>query len=115
LRKNTSLSCFSKQTTAVSLFEIGFKIWSGDKKIVGTDIKTVEFGWPVGMPTCRPLGDGIWEVRSNLSGGRIARILFCITDGFMILLHSFIKKSQKTPKPDLEIAKMRKRRISEVS
>lgn len=85
-----------------------------DKKIVGTDIKTVEFGWPVGMPTCRSLGNGIWEVRSNLSNGRIARILFCVADGFMVLLHAFIKKTQKTPKHDLEIAEMRKRRVMEV-
>ena len=85
-----------------------------DKKIVGTDIKTVEFGWPVGMPTCRSLGNGIWEVRSSLSSGRIARILFCIADGFMVLLHAFIKKSQKTPKHDLDIAEMRKRRVTEV-
>jgi phage-related protein len=86
-----------------------------DKKIVGTDIKTVEFGWPIGMPTCRSIGDGVWEVRSNLTRGRIARVLFCITDGFMVLLHGFIKKSQKTPKPDLDIARRRKRQLTEES
>ena len=86
-----------------------------DKRIVGIDIKTVEFGWPVGMPTCRSLGDGIWEVRSNLTRGRISRVLFCIVDDFMVLLHGFIKKSQKTPKPELDIAKKRKRKLMESS
>jgi phage-related protein len=84
-----------------------------DKKIIGADIKTAEFGWPIGMPTCRPLSDGLWEVRSNLTGGRIARILFSIEGGAMILLHAFIKKSQKTPSADLDIAKRRKRRLTE--
>ena len=88
---------------------------SEDRKIVGTDIKTIELGWPIGMPTCRPLGDGIWEVRSNLTGGRIARVLFCIENGFMVLLHGFIKKSQKTPKPDIDIARRRKRQLMEAS
>ena len=86
-----------------------------DKKIIGADIKTVEFGWPIGMPTCRSLGDGIWEVRSNLTKGQIGRVLFCIVDGFMVLLHGFIKKSQKTPKPDLDTAKRRKRQLTEES
>ncbi len=71
----------------------------------GTDIKTVEFGWPVGMPTCRPLGHGLYEVRTSLDN-RIARVLFCIGDGRMILLHGSIKK---TPRVDLEVARMRKR------
>lgn len=75
-----------------------------DRKIVGEDIKDVEFAWPIGMPLCRPLSRGIWEVRSNLTQGRIARVLFCEHEGRMILLHAFIKKSQKTPAPDLELA-----------
>ena len=79
-----------------------------DRFKIGTDIKTVEFGWPVGMPTCRPLGDGLYEVRTNLDR-RIARVIFCIGGGRMILLHGFIKKTQKTPKADLDLAKNRKR------
>lgn len=79
-----------------------------DRFRIGTDIKTVEFGWPVGMPTCRPLGHGLYEVRTSL-GNRIARVLFCIGDGRMILLHGFIKKSRKTPKADLDLARIRKR------
>ena len=79
-----------------------------DRFRIGTDIKTVEFGWPVGMPTCRPLGHGLYEVRTSL-GNRIARVLFCIGDGRMILLQGFIKKSQKTPRAALDLARIRKR------
>lgn len=82
-----------------------------DRKAIGTDIKTVEFGWPVGMPVCRPLKDGLYEVRTNLNGGRIARVMFCFNKGNMMLLHGFIKKSQKTPKQELELAKKRKREV----
>jgi phage-related protein len=82
-----------------------------DRFLIGTDIKTVEFGWPVGMPVCRPMGAGLYEVRTNLPINRIARVLFCIAEDRMILLHGFIKKSQKTTKPDLDLARMRKRRL----
>jgi phage-related protein len=81
-----------------------------DRKRIGIDIKTVEFGWPIGMPVCRPLKDGLYEVRTNLSNSRIARVLFYI-DGQsrMILLHGFIKKTQKTPDEDMELARRNKR------
>ncbi len=75
-----------------------------ERKIVGADIKTAECGWPIGMPTCRPMGKGLYEVRSNLPNGKIARVLFCIYEGNMILLHGFIKKTQKTPSQDLNLA-----------
>jgi phage-related protein len=81
-----------------------------DRKQIGVDIKTAEFGWPVGMPLCRSLGDGLYEVRSDLSQNRIARILFYIDlAGRMVLLHGFIKKTQKTPQDDLEQARKNKR------
>ena len=64
-----------------------------DRKAVGEDIKDVEFAWPIGMPLVRPMGHGIWEVRSSLARGRIARILFCVVGEYMVLLHAFIKKT----------------------
>lgn len=82
-----------------------------DRKIVGKDIQKVEFGWPIGMPYCRPMGKGLWEVRSNLSSGRIARVLFCIHDEMMVLLHGFIKKTQKTPDKELELARKRMKEV----
>ncbi len=66
-----------------------------DRKSIGIAIKTVEYGWPIGMPVCRSLGDGLWEVRTNISHSRIARVLFSILGDEMILLHGFIKKTQK--------------------
>ncbi|MEA5618542.1 type II toxin-antitoxin system RelE/ParE family toxin [Cronbergia sp. UHCC 0137] len=79
-----------------------------ERFLIGADIKTVEFGWPIGMPTCRPMGDGLFEVRTNLPQNKIARVLFCFYEGKMILLHGFIKKSQKTPKQQLDLALERK-------
>jgi phage-related protein len=73
----------------------------------------VEYGWPVGMPVCRPLKQGLWEVRSSLSDGRTARVIFCIQNERMILLHGFIKKSQKTPLPDLDLALRRKKEVEQ--
>jgi phage-related protein len=82
---------------------------SGDRKRIGEDIKTVEFGWPIGMPVCRPLGDGVYEVRTNLSQNRNARVLFYIDKkSRMVLLHGFIKKTRKTPDEDLELAQINK-------
>lgn len=84
-----------------------------ERRIIGTDIKTVEYGWPIGMPVCRPMGGGLHEVRSSLPGNRIARVLFCVEDGQMILLHGFIKKTRATPKADLDLAKDRKKEIEQ--
>ena len=78
-----------------------------DRKAIGDDIRLVEFGWPVGMPTCRPMGAGLFEVRSDLDGRRIARVLFAIEGGHAVLLHGFLKKGRKTPKHELETAKRR--------
>ncbi len=77
-----------------------------DRKVIGEDLKTVQFGWPLGMPLVDHIGGGIWEVRTKLDG-RIARTLFVIENDVMVLLHSFIKKQQKTPKPELDLAKER--------
>ncbi|TPE54937.1 type II toxin-antitoxin system RelE/ParE family toxin [Maribrevibacterium harenarium] len=82
-----------------------------DRSVIGQGIKLVEYGWPIGMPVCRSMGDGLWEVRTTLSGGRIARVIFCFHDDRLVLLHGFIKKSQKTPKPDLELGKKRQREV----
>jgi phage-related protein len=81
-----------------------------DRLAIGIDIKTVEFGWPVGLPVCRSLGDSLWEVRSTLQN-RIARVLFYIGGDTMWLLHGFIKKQQKTPPEDLTLARKRLREV----
>ena len=82
-----------------------------DRHQLGRDIGVVEFGWPIGMPVCRSLGDGLWEIRSDLSGSRIARVLFCMRKGEAILLHGFVKKTQKTPKSDLDLTHKRQKEV----
>ena len=79
-----------------------------DCKVIGTDILTVQYAWPVGKPLVDNLGDGIWEVRSRLDN-RIARTLFAMVDQEIVLLHGFIKKQQKTPPDELKLAKKRKK------
>ena len=82
-----------------------------DRRIIGNDIATVEYGWPIGKPTCAPLGLGLWEVRSNLTSNRIARVIFTLHDDRMWLLHAFIKKTQKTPDSEIDIARKRKKEV----
>ena len=82
-----------------------------DRRIIGKDIAKVEFGWPIGMPSCRSMGAGLFEVRSNLSDGNIGRVMFGIADGGMVLLHGFIKKTQATPKADLVLAQKRLKEV----
>jgi len=77
-------------------------------KTIGADILSVQYAWPVGRPLVDSLGDGIWEVRSRLAN-RIARTLFAVVDEEIVLLHGFIKKQQKTPVDELNLAKKRKK------
>ena len=80
------------------------------RRQIGIDIKTVQFGWPLGMPVVRKLEPGLWEVRTDL-GDCIARVIFTLAGTDMLLLHGFIKKSQKTPAPELHTARQRKSRL----
>ena len=76
------------------------------RKVIGEDILTAQFAWPVGRPLVASFGGGLWEIRSNLKG-KIARTLFIVHHEEIVLLHGFIKKDRKTPKPDLDLAKKR--------
>ena len=81
-----------------------------EKREIGSDIKTVQFGWPIGMPVVDHIDGDVWEVRTRLST-RIARVLFVLEGNVMVLLHGFIKKERKTPKDDLDIAKQRLKKL----
>jgi phage-related protein len=83
-----------------------------DRRAIGLDLMRVQFGWPIGMPLVRSLKDGLWEVRSSLPSQRIARLVLCFHEETLIVLHGFIKKTQKTPLDDLALAK---RRMNEVT
>ena len=78
-----------------------------DRKAVGADLNTVEYGWPIGMPTCRPLGNGLYEVRSQLTGRRTVRTLFGFDGDEIVVVHAFIKKTGATPQADLALARDR--------
>jgi len=82
-----------------------------DQRKIGRDIAKVQFGWPIGLPVCRPLNQGLWEVRSSLPSKREARVLFGFYNGMLIALHSFIKKRQKTPPEDLALARQRLKEV----
>ena len=78
----------------------------GGRRAVGQDIKTAQYGWPLGMPLIRKLEPGLWEVRSHIPIG-IARVIFAVEGESLVLLHGFIKKSQRTPAADLRTARQR--------
>jgi phage-related protein len=85
-----------------------------DKRLIGHDIQTVEFGWPIGMPICRSMGDGLHEIRTQLPGNRTARIFFCVDRRQrMVALHAILKKTRTTPTSDLELAHQNKREHEE--
>lgn len=81
-----------------------------DKRTIGRDIAKVQFGWPVGLPLCRPLSGGLWEIRSSLATRREARV-FGFHEGRLIALHAIIKKTQRTPAEDLTLARQRLKEI----
>ena len=78
-----------------------------DQKTLGRDMAKVQFGWPIGLPLCRPLAGGLWEVRSTLPSRREARVLFGFHDGMLVALSAFIKKTQGTPPSELKLARKR--------
>ena len=78
-----------------------------DRREIGADILAVQQGWPLGLPLCRSLGNGLWEVRSSLPSRRIARVIVAFDDGTIVLLNGFIKKTQKTPAVKIDTARKR--------
>jgi phage-related protein len=84
-----------------------------DRKTIGRDLQIVQSQWPVGMPLCRSLGFGLWELRTRFAGNRIARLVFFIEDDEIYIVHGFIKKTSKTPKEDIDLALKRLRETKE--
>jgi phage-related protein len=80
-----------------------------ERNAIGLDLMRIQFRWPVGMPLCRSVGDGLWEIRTNLPSNRIARVLFCVLQERIVILNGFIKKTQKTPVEELALARKRKK------
>ena len=78
-----------------------------DRREMGKDLMPAQWRWPVGMPLCRAMGDGLWEIRTDLPSNRIARVLLAVDEGVLVALHAFIKKTQKTPPSELAVARKR--------
>jgi phage-related protein len=84
-----------------------------DRRAIGTDLLRAQWRWPVGMPLCRPMGKGLWEVRTDLPGNRTARVLICFYRGRLVALHGFIKKTRATPEDDLALARKRQKELEQ--
>jgi phage-related protein len=82
-----------------------------DRKAAGDDILAAQWKFPVGMPLCRAMGNGLYEIRTSLPSGRIARTFIMYHRGRLVALHAFIKKTQKTPETELKLAQKRKQEI----
>jgi phage-related protein len=111
--KQITAAFYESPSGRMSVREWLLSLDKADRQVIGEDIATVEFGWPIGMPVCRPLGERLYEVRSSLSSNRIGRVIFSIIGSRMVLLHGFVKKTQKTPPADLALARKRLKEIEE--
>ena len=85
---------------------------AADRAEIGRDLIRAQWRWPIGMPLCRPMGQGLYEIRTDLPNNRIARVLICLHDSGLVALHAFIKKTQKTPDADLAIARKRLKELT---
>ena len=83
-----------------------------ERRAIGLDLMRVQFRWPVGMPLCRAMGSGLWEVRTNLPSQRIARVLFHLHDEKLVVVHAVIKKTRKMPATDLDLARKRMKDVA---
>ena len=116
----------AEETSAVRKIELVFyrsaagkelvREWLGglspeNRRAIGMDLQRVQYRWPVGMPLVRPMGKGLFEVRTGLPDKTVARILICFHGGELYALHGFVKKSQKTPTADLKLAGERKKEV----
>ena len=84
-----------------------------DRREIGTDLLRAQWRWPVGMPLCRPMGSGLWEIRTDLPTKRTARVLICLYREHLVGLHGFIKKTRATPDEDLALARKRKKELEQ--
>jgi len=82
-----------------------------ERHAIGGDLLRTQWRWPVGMPLCRALSNGLWEVRTDLATKRTARVLICFAHGHLVALHGFIKKTRETPHEDLVIARIRQKEL----
>jgi phage-related protein len=86
---------------------------SEDRQMIGMDLLRAQWRWPAGMPLCRAMGDGLWEIRTDLPSNRTARTLICLYRDHLVALHGFIKKTRTTPHEDLDLARKRRKELEQ--
>ena len=111
LRKKLPSAFYRNSQCAHPVRDFLIELSREDRRAIGDDIATIEYGWPVGKPNCAPIGLGLWEIRSYLPNNQIARILFTVHEDRMILLHGLIKEAQKSPEGAIETARARMKEI----
>lgn len=84
-----------------------------ERRAIGADLLRAQWRWPVGMPLCRPMGKGLWEVRTSLPSSRTSRVLICFYEGHLVALHGFIKKTRSTPEDELTLARKRQKELEQ--
>ncbi len=83
----------------------------GERQAIGRDLMRAQWRWPVGMPLCRALGGGLWEIRADLPTRKTARVALCVYRGRLVALHGFITKTRATPEEELALARKRKKEL----
>jgi phage-related protein len=111
--RKVDLVFFRNNTGAEPVRDWLKEMGESDRHAIGKDLLRAQWRWPVGMPLCRPMGKGLWEVRSNLPGSRTARVLICFYQGRLVALHGFVKKTRATPADDLALARKRQRELEQ--
>ena len=84
-----------------------------ERQMIGRDLLRAQWRWPVGMPLCLPLGNGLWEIRTDLPTKRTARVLLCLHREYLVALHGFIKKTRTTPEADMALALKRRKELEQ--
>lgn len=111
LPRKIELVFFRNETRAEPVREWLRSLDEVDRHVIGKDLLRAQWRWPVGMPLCRPMGGGLWEIRTDLPGKRTARVLLCAYAGRLVALHGFIKKTRATPQDDLTLARKRQKEL----
>ena len=111
--RRTELVFFRNNTGNEPVREWLKRLNAVERRAIGTDLLRAQWRWPIGMPLCRPMGQRLWEVRTDLPGNRTARVLICFYDTRLVVLHGFIKKARATPGNDLALARKRQKELEQ--
>ena len=109
--RKISLIFFRAQSNEEPVREWLRGLSQGERRAIGSDLLKAQWRWPVGMPLCRPMGKGMWEVRTNLPNNRTARVFISHHERHLVALHGYIKKTRATPDEDVALVRKRQREL----